>query len=447
MTRPVDGSDEVAAPAPSPWRAAIALFVCLLVLYLGNGRTLKFRDAGDNLPARLIPFALLSHGTVTLEPFRATFHAHGGYGWYVQERRGTLVSYYPIGMALLALPVYVPWFGVLLATGRATPEGMFLASPYAEKLTASLLTALAVVLVWLVLRGRTGARRAMLTAVALGCCTLCWAVASQELWQMTGGAVLLPALLLLDEHRPPRASAFPAGLLAGLWFVVRPMAVLFGAAYACGLIAATEGSLAQRARVLLRFLAGAALLVVPDLLYTRYFYGGWLAGYGSATSLFSNPWVIVEGGNGLLLSANKGLFVLMPLTLVGVAGAWKVVQRPREEPVLAALVVAAFAYFLLHAATQTWAGGWCFGPRYLIETLPLLAVTSVFALPRPSAATKALLLVAAIWSFLVQLSGAWFYPASSWNARMGNDLESAAWSWRHFEPWEDFVSWRSQHRR
>ena len=68
-------------------------------------------------------------------------------------------------------------------------------------------------------------------------------------------------------------------------------------------------------------------------------------------------------------------------------------------------------------------------------------------LPRPGSRARVVLILALAWSVLVQCSGAWFYPASQWNGRMGPDLERAAWSVLHFMPWEDFKSWVGQQLR
>jgi hypothetical protein len=108
---------------------------------------------------------------------------------------------------------------------------------------------------------------------------------------------------------------------------------------------------------------------------------------------------------------------------------------------LTALTGGAVLYFLLHAATTSWGGGWCFGPRYLTETLPLLAVTALFATPPARPEARVLLVLATLWSFAIQAAGAYFYPTSHWNGRMGDDIEGAAWDWQHFMPLEDFQAW------
>ncbi len=420
------------------------LFLATLGLYLGNRKTVPFDLGGDSIPNRLIPFSILHYGTITMDPFRQPFASRGGYRWYVQERRDRLVSYYPIGTPLVALPVYVPIYAWLVANGWSSADELFSFSEPAEKLAASLLTALTVLLVWQALRWRTSFARATWTAVALASCSLLWPVASQVLWSHTAGALLLALVLLLA--RPGGISRpFLAGLAMGLCFVVRPQTAPFVAGVAAGLFfAAPRGRpLSQRALPLIWYGLGCLVMAVPNLLYTRHYYDNWFGGYSSATGLFSGAHLL-EGMSGLLFSPNRGLFVLMPVALVGVVGAWRLLRRPGADPVLSGLTVGAFLYFVVHAATETWAGGWCFGPRYLTETMPILAVTSTLVLTRPSRALRGLVALAVLWSFTMQLSGAWFYPASNWNPRMGPNLERAAWDGSHFMPLEDYRAWRLQ---
>src|SRR5688572_11963694 len=93
-------------PAISP-RAkklqATLIFAASLALYLANGKTVPFEQGFDSIPNRLIPFSILRYGTVTMDPFREAFARHGGARGYAQERRGALVSFYPIGTPIVAL--------------------------------------------------------------------------------------------------------------------------------------------------------------------------------------------------------------------------------------------------------------------------------------------------------------------------------------------------------
>lgn len=429
----------------SALRAAIglALFASLVALYLANRRPLPFAAAGDTLPSRLIPFSILRFGTVTLEPFRGSFTRAGGYRWYVQERRDTLVSFYPIGSALVALPFYVPIYARLAWQGRTSPDELFAAAPGADKLVAALLTATSALLVWRILLARVRISVATAIAAILGSCTLYWPVASQTLWQHTALVFLLPLLVLILETPRTARQAALAGLLASLMFAVRPTAILFAAAAAVSLFWRRTGENdeitgASAVAVLVCAFAPLCALV---LAYDVYFYDSLLGGYSLARTLLRNPDPL-RGAVGLLLSPNRGLLAQSPITLAGVLGAAVLARRGRDEPVMVPLLVAGVLHFLIAASTTTWAGGWAFGARYATELLPLLAVAASALLAGAPRWTLAPIVPAVVVSLLVQASGAFFFPVSNWSARMEPDLEGHAWDWQHIEVWEDFDAWR-----
>src|SRR5262245_2628572 len=77
------------------------LFFCLIV-YNGNGRLIA---TGDSEPARLIPFAILNHGTVFLDAYRPFSKET----WWIQrDRLGHWSSVFPIVLPVLLTPLYIP---------------------------------------------------------------------------------------------------------------------------------------------------------------------------------------------------------------------------------------------------------------------------------------------------------------------------------------------------
>ena len=105
---------------PRRWAIGTLLFVACFGLYVSNGRTRAAAMAGDTGSNRLVPFSLLRFGTVSLEPFRASFAEHGGLRWFARQRRGRLMPNYPLGSALVALPFYLPLYAGLVAAGRTS---------------------------------------------------------------------------------------------------------------------------------------------------------------------------------------------------------------------------------------------------------------------------------------------------------------------------------------
>jgi hypothetical protein len=423
-------------------RAALGIALLCFAAYLANGRTLPFEKSGDTAPSRLLPFALLAFGTPTLDPFAEDFAAHGGYRWFVQERRGHLVSFYPIGPALTALPVYVPAWAWLAATGRGGHSDLFAASPALEKLAASLIAALVVLFVYLTLRRRVPARSAFWAAIGLGLGTSLWATASQMLWQHgpVALAIAATAFFLTRPERPVRSTAL-AGLALSLAFASRPTAALFA-------IAALSGLLLERRPWRQRlehagWLAAAATpVVLLTIAFNLYWYGTPLGGYSLALGGFT--WQGIPGrAAGLLLSPNRGLLFFTPIALLGFAGLARSFRRLRDEPHLPMLALAAAVHFLFLTTYRHWTGGWSFGPRYLVDVLPILGLAAGLELPRLPRRALPVAAAALVWSVLVQWNGAFCYPASQWDARMDGRTQIAAWDWRHLQLREDFAQWRS----
>jgi hypothetical protein len=93
---------------------------------------------------------------------------------------------------------------------------------------------------------------------------------------------------------------------------------------------------------------------------------------------FGQPWVfsfsaLPQGIAGLLFSPGRGIVWYSPVVLLAIPAirkAWK------TKPIEVLLITGLFLGFLgLHSLYENWPGGWSWGPRYLLPTLPgLLAL-------------------------------------------------------------------------
>jgi hypothetical protein len=92
-------------------------------------------------------------------------------------------------------------------------------------------------------------------------------------------------------------------------------------------------------------------------------------GYGSEPATgFTTP--LPAGVYYLLASPGKGLFWFAPPVLVGLAGLPWLARRAWPEAGTAALVfVAELGYY---ARWWAWHGDWCWGPRYMVVTVPFV---------------------------------------------------------------------------
>jgi len=115
-------------------RFGIASALCLLCLvcYLANRRTVPYNRGFDTIPVRLLPFSILRYQTLTLEPFRQDFFRERRHAGFTLERRGRLVSGYPIGASFLALPFYFPYYVDLALKGKTSHSDLFARAEFGE---------------------------------------------------------------------------------------------------------------------------------------------------------------------------------------------------------------------------------------------------------------------------------------------------------------------------
>ncbi|MCJ7444246.1 MAG: hypothetical protein MUO26_06920 [Methanotrichaceae archaeon] len=94
---------------------------------------------------------------------------------------------------------------------------------------------------------------------------------------------------------------------------------------------------------------------------------------------------------------------------------------------------------LMYSLFHTWYGGYCFGPRFLTDILPALAIFLGISLDglQHNVKGSALILVVSLislclaWSIFVQLVGAFYYPNGSWDSDPDIDTHrERLWDWK-----------------
>lgn len=437
-------------------------FTVPLVIYLASGRDVP--DSHDVAPNAYLPVHFLGGGGLAFSPLESPWMFH----WSVREARGsvpadvrswgelvpasglTFAQYYQQGRlefigpryflaptvrarAVTGEPLFVSTFGPaaglvglpVAAAGRAlgadprNPYDVYLLS----RITAALLTAGSVAMVFLAALAFTTHGRALLLsgAYALGSCV--WTLSSQALWQQTSELFFLSvgALSLIRGER-----AWQRGTATGLAFALaaacRPTAALVALAAGCYLLISDR-------RAFGAYLLGALPVALSLLAYNLYYFGVALdfgqlaAGAGEvariktgSSDLWQTPlWL---GATGLLLSPSRGLLVYTPFLAAAFAGAvlaWKEERYARLRFLtlaIAALWLPAFAWF-------DWWGGWTYGYRPIVDSAPLLAMLCAPAIDRilSSQAWKAAFVAALAWSVFIQVLGVLAYTPWQWNAR------------------------------
>jgi hypothetical protein len=423
--------DCLAMTIPPRWRAGAGadrlrlLLVAALcfVVYSANARVIP---SADTRPARYLPFAVLRDHRLTLEGFAAEVQARAPGQYAVHEVDGRLVSTYPVFAPLAALPLYLPAYLYLDATGWNAAELGFLAA-LLEKVAAAAFASLAMGCLYLLLRRRLDVRDALILTTACAFGTSTWAISSQALWQHGPAQLALAAALLAATAPPTMRNLSLAGAGAVLLAAMRLPDVLLALPIAvfCLLRA---GGCRQRAAVLAGAFVATALVLGCNLAAAGRLAGGSAFHFGlvSPRTYFAHP--LFAGLAGELVSPGKGLLVFSPWLLMGLG------RRPRRHDadaigdrrldwLLGAGVMAQLVLF----AKAGWLGGSCYGPRFTTDMLPAVAWILAPALPGIQGRGRLGLWLLIGWSMAVQAVGAFRYPSGRSDAVLHS---SPAAPWR-----------------
>jgi len=395
---------------------------------------LNFRECSeeDTIATRFVPVSLLREGDIDLDEFAFLHEGFTRTPHYLRKVRGHYLSTSPILPAILALPVY--FVANQLGLLRRGGVGFFDDVTFTSKVAASLIAAASVAALFAALTRITTRRRALIVSLVYAFATSTWSISSQGLWQH-GPCQLFFALMLLfflDAERDEKRLKW-AGLSLALTFASRPGAALLMPIF-------TLFAIHRHRRRALGFLVLLGVGVACMLAYNVYFFGNARGAYAQLVTehvqlgAIERPWALgrVPGGlAGLLISPSRGLFIFSPILLFALLG----IPRRRAEGrhrLLSAYVAAAIgAWLLAGSAFFSWWAGWVYGPRYVVDVMPLwclLLVRCDALFVRPP--LRVVGVVLGVWSVAVQAVGALCYPAG-WNWEPENvDLRPARlWDW------------------
>jgi hypothetical protein len=426
------------ADAPSGIERRRALWIAALcfLVYSANARVIP---SADTRPARYLPFAVLRDHRLTLEGFAAEVQARAPGQYAVREVDGRLVSIYPVITPLAALPLYLPGYLYLAATGWNAAELGFLAAVL-EKTAAAVFASLAMAGLYLLLRRRLAVRDALTLTVACAFGATTWVISSQALWQH-GPAQLALVVALLAATAPPTVRTLAlAGAGAALLAATRLPDILLALPIVVFCLLRARGR-RQQAAVLAGALGMTALVLGCNLAAAGRLAGGsaFHVALENPRRYFAHP--LLAGLAGELVSPGKGLLIFSPWLLMGLARRpvsdaardrlvgplGGLLPGPALDPLLDRLLaVGVLAQLLLFAKTGG-LGGDCYGPRFTTDMLPAVAWMLAPALPGIQGRRRLWLWLLICWSIAVQAVGAWRYPSGHSDAAL---TSSPAAPWR-----------------
>ncbi len=294
--------------------------------------------------------------------------------------------------------------------------------------TAALLAAGSVLLVFLTALPFLPGTRAFALAALYAFGTCLWTVSAQALWQQTAELFFLALGVFGVVHgRGLVARGIGGGLAFAAAAACRPTAAVVALAAAAYLAWSDR-------RALVAYVAAGLPVALGVLFYNLYYFGSPLdfgqLGAGAAVAQWktgsADVWQtpLWLGAAGLLASPSRGLLVYSPFLAAALAGAVIAWREPRYDALrfltlgVPLLWLPAFTWF-------DWWGGWTYGYRPIVDSLPLLAALCIPALAtlrRP--ALKVAFAAAAAWSVFVQVLGVAAYEPDGWNARRADGGEA-----------------------
>ena len=389
--------------APS-WRQSVVLFVAILVCcaYFFP----RWADWNQNSRFDLV-IAMVDDHSLTIDKYVANT---GDYAYF----DGHYYSDKAPGMAFFGAPIYAafralvpatvaarlavthnPALGATLRTPGAEPEPESAYFFLALALTTFLVVAVpsaALGVVFLRMAGLFGlTRRQSLAATVLyALATIAFPYANAFIGHQTSAVLLFAAFALLFAIRRAALSRLwivAAGFLLGLAAITEYPTVLIGAVV--GLYALL--TLARPRDTLIRLAVGAApaLLMLAAYDYATF---GTLLPVGYA---YSPLWADVHRVGflsltyprpdalwGITFSAHRGLFFLSPFLLFAVPGYFRLWQKRDRRAEFWVLLLAPLSFFFFNASSAMWDGGFAVGPRYLVPSLPFLAIAAGIGISR-----------------------------------------------------------------
>jgi len=418
---------------------ALVLAVLLFCIY-----NLNFRhgEGVDTVATTALPASIIAEGTFNLDRSRELLSTNTNaldaclvYFGCIQERHGHLVSSYPVGAAIMAVPV----FAVAKYAGYLKEWHHY---RVAGKIAASSMVALSALFVFLTLSLSIETRAAWMIALFFGLGTSAWSISSQELWQHGPSALCLAiatyALCLLDR-RPSHGTAFLAGFFLGFAVWCRLTNLIPAAAL-------TLFILIHHRKYLLSCIAPLALISALIAYYNLTTFGNLSGGYDAIyqskihgwrnlnhSNVYSHP--LWQGLADTLVSPSRGLLIYSPFLIPAFIASIYLALRP-QSALHRYLILWVVLIGIVLAKNVFWWGGATFGPRYYGETCVALALLTGAAWPyiKRYRILQAAFLASGVLSIVIHGIGAFFAPCGWELTPVPNDLKlERHWDWRDTE--------------
>ena len=394
-------SSVVVRPQATLRRWAVLLFLSLNFLFMltSTGRV----RLEDELMTLFESESLVLRGSTAVPQAVA---AHLFFGRF--DRHGQPRAAYAPGQALITTPWYVLGQYLLREAPGVPASARDLVVGFAMTMSSATFAAAAATFAFLLFCGMSMARRTALAgALVLALATPLFAYSGWFFSEPLACALFLGAAWSLfgrsDSITVSRAALGAA--LLGFAVLVRPTHILLAPIFLVAILVRERRAGVQPAVVAA---AVFSVAVAAYLGYNDYVFGNpFQFGYpdsveaGKHVTGFETPLHI--GLFGFLASPGKSIFLFAPPVLLALWGLPALWRRDRGLATVATLSLPIALGF--YARYTQWEGGYCFGPRYLVPALVLLALAVGPALAEAGQSARAVAIVLFVAGLAVQVLG------------------------------------------
>jgi hypothetical protein len=396
----------------------LVVFVVSLLVYWVS----PVRFESDSFWVTNTARSLVKDGNADLDEYSTLVHWNRGF--QTERRDGHVYYSVPLGTSLAAVPVIAfaavvdPDLDRHLAKGTNGPW---------DGITAALLAAATVAVVFAIARRRTNRLWvAYLTAFVFAFGTQAWGIASRTVW-MQAPSMLCLSLALLFALRASRSRRWfaPLGAVLALAYFVRPT-------NAVPLVVFGVWVLVKHRAHVTRYVLGAAAVTAAFVTANLVLYGELLQPYFRASRLSLTP-TVAQALLANLVSPSRGIFVFVPVSILVVLGFRMRMKAGELTSLDVAVAVTIAVYWIGVSCFPDWTGGWSYGPRFLLDVVPLMMwfLPPIFdALARSrNALLTGLTVLLIVLSVGIQARGAFVERTATWNWEPRFLDPARVWDW------------------
>jgi len=347
------------------------LFLFFLAAYLLSAA--GYIDTTDGFVVYATTRSIVERGSLHLSDLDSrhlyVIEQQGPWPPYSREgKEGKFYGKYGLGGSFLQVPFYLVGKNLGRLRGGSPDES----AEFAVSLENSFLTAASAVLLALFALKLGWSRKvAFASALLFGFATMAWPYSKMSFTEAAQGLFLLLSIYLAwDYERKAQRPLFllMSGAAFGFLLLIKVSNLIFLPALLVLFIRKDRSLIAGRIVI---WMTGLLPLAALFLLLNYIRFGSPLeSGFGKEATEFSTA--LATGLYGLLISARRGFLYYCPLSIAAFIGIWLLAKK---APRLAGAILLGFVLnLILYSKWHYWTGGRCWGPRFLVPTIPLISL-------------------------------------------------------------------------